>query len=369
MIKTEHTGIYHVSSDDNKKIHKFVIRQTVTISGFGKKTVKETFTKSGVSYKIALESARDERPLMRERAKKKIMGVTEDESKSNALQIITLDEVWEDYVKHKTVTSAKLWSDTATRTMKSTYKNHISPVIGKKRAIRVGYEDVEKCILKMRANGLSARMENGIISALRPMFTWWYIRKGLIDSRTNPATNQEARPSELRTVSLTWKQMEKLFKAMYNYHDERFRQVWIWVSTGRRINEVLSLTHDDIKDGYYTILSEKNKVRKPMMYKVPKGATLPKYEGWVHTSPRNRDKPLTQPTVDKQWVALRTLVGLHSFNKHDIRHLIETVLTDSDCPQRTINMVLGHIEAGASKHYKNSKLRQYSFSLIRFLTK
>ena len=90
-----------------------------------------------------------------------------------------------------------------------------------------------------------------------------------------------------------------------------------------------------------------------MMYKVPTGVKIPAYQGYIHSSPRDRDKPITQTTVDKNWVGLRTLVGLPTFNKHDIRHIIETVLTDSEVPQQTINMVLGHLEAGASKHYKN----------------
>ncbi len=357
MIKTEHTGIYaydDIPTDKKKRQdYKFLIRQTLSIQGFGKKTVKETFTVRGLTYNKALEKARDERPLMRERARNKILGITDNSEKVQPFENITLDAVWSQYVEHKTQHSAKLWSKTYDRTSQSLYDNHIAPVIGKKLAIKVGYVDVEKCILKIRNGGLSPRMEKGVISALRPMFTWFYIRNGLIDTKTNPATNQETNDPAPRQVNLTWKQIEKLFKAMYNFHDERYRQVFIWLSTGRRINEVLSLKHEDIEGDYYTIKSENNKVRKPMIYKIPEGVILPSYKGHIHTSPRNRDRPLTQPTVDKNWVGLRTLVGLHSFNKHDIRHLIETTLTDSEVPQQTINMVLGHLEAGASKHYKN----------------
>lgn len=358
QTKTEHTGIYvygDIPTDKtSRQDYKFLIRQTVTIQGIGKKTVKETFTVKGMTYNKALDKARDERPLMRERAKKKVLGITDNSEKVQEFKNITLNEVWKQYVEHKTKTSAKLWSKNATRTMNSTYDNHIAPVIGKKRAIQVGYADIEKCIIKVRGKGLSARMEKGIISALRPMFTDWYKRNGLMDTKTNPAKDQETKEPVPRQVNLTWKQKEKLFKAMYTFENERFRQIWIWVSTGRRIEEVLSLKHADVdSNGYYTIIAEQNKVRKPMIHRVPDGATLPLYKGWVHSAPRDKNKQISQDTVNNQWRILRATLGLPKFNKHDIRHLIETVLTDSEVPQQTINMVLGHLETGASKHYKN----------------
>ena len=356
MIKTDITGVYaYVVPNDEKKrdTYKFILRQTVTVAGIGKKTVKETFTVKGMTYKKALAQAGEEIPAMRERATKKIKGLA-DNPDDNKLNTITLDELWEEFIEHKQLSTSP-WAEQSLRTNKSTYKNHVSPVIGRKYAMQVTYIDVESCLLKIRKVKMSARMEQGVIAVLRPMFLWWFKRNDLMDKKTNPAQHQDVATPAPRQITLSWEDMEKLFTAMYNYDNPKFREVFIWLSTGRRVNEVLSLRYEDISTPYYTLRAENNKVRKPMMYKVPLELEddLNKESGWVHTSPRNRDKKLTDVTVDKHWNILRAGIGLPKFNKHDIRHLIETVLTDSECPQQTIDMVLGHLQAGASKHYKD----------------
>ncbi len=355
LNKTSEVGIYLAGDIPSKKSdrgsYKFVIRSTVTVNGT-KKTIKNTVTKHGQTYTKALQSVVEDKPMYKDAARDKMLGVTSDD---DSLQMITLDEVWKEYSDHRQFTAAKLWSKTNTRTTLSQYKNLIQPYIGSKRAIAVGYKDVADCIQKARARGLSPRSEQSVVSALKPMFSWWYKMNDLQD-RSNPAREQEIRDIEPRVVHLNWDEINKLYTAMYAYPVEKYREVFIWLSTGRRINEVLTLKHTDIDGNYYTITAANNKVRKPMMYRLPDGITLPLHKGFIHTAPRDRNKQLIDPSVHKNWYALTATVNMPNLHKHDLRHIIETKLADSLVPLEIRNMVLGHLEAGASKHYNNDTI-------------
>lgn len=330
--------------------YKFVIRQTVTIQGVGKKTIKETIIKHGLTFNKALEAVIIEREPMRKRAINKVLGVTDDIAEQQKLDVVTVDEVWKEFYKeHEEKKTAKPWSKTYLRTADSLYRNYIKPNIGDMRAIQVKHKDIKSLLQKVRSKSLSVSIERNIIGILRPMFIEWIITNDL--EKVNPAKDHKLRKQEDREVVLNWDQMEKLYTALFNYRDERIRQVFLWLATGRRINEVLTLRHEHLEGEYYTVKAENNKVGKDMMYRIPNGVTLPLYKGYIHKAPRNRDKHLTDVTMHRHWLAIQTATGLHDLHKHDLRHIIATVLTDSLVPSDLVRRVLGHLLTGTSKKY------------------
>ncbi len=353
MIKTKHAGIYHVSSDDNTKVHKFLIRQTLTIPGIGKKTVKETVTFKGVSYKIALDKARDEKPKSNDRARAKLLNVDDNDDE---LAGATVDDIWSEFCNYKENLAPlkKRWGKHSVRTLKATYNRLVKPHIGSMRALQVKKRDINACVQDVRARGLSARSEHSVIQVVRPLFEWW-IDEHEIDKK-NPASRVEVNDPNVRKVALEWSEIEKLYTAMYTYEHETYRQIWVWLSTGRRIGEVLSLRHEHfgIDTPYYTVTALNNKAGVDMMYRCPLGVTLPLYKGYIFTAKRDRTKPLSMATVNNHWYILRDRVNLPDIGKHDLRHVIATALKDGGVPLEIRGLVLGHSGQSITERYSSA---------------
>lgn len=369
LIKVDYSGekcngIYYVTDDNfggviteknapNGRVHKFVIRQTVTIEGVGKKTSKETITKSGITFYKALQAVIAEREPMRESIRNRLLGITDETAERNANAVITVGELWAEYSLYKTTSTTKRrWRAPYAYTMQSVYKTLVKPYLHDMKAMQVRREHVELCIDKARARGLAPRTEQSIISVLKPMFDWWIIRKEL--DKNNPAYRLDLREVDnARNIDLSWEEIERLYTILTTYKDERYRQVFLWLITGRRVGETLSLqVAHNTPDGYYTITAENNKARSDMIYRIPDGVTLPLLRGYVHTAPRDRHKPLSQGTLDKAWKNIQELAGLPDIHKHDLRHIITTVLANSNVPSELRSMVVGHTIEGITERYR-----------------
>ncbi len=355
-------GIYYVTAAKIPTItkenlpkqhtHKFVIRQTVTIEGIGKKTAKETSIIEGITFYKALQQTIDSRNEMRQRTRNKLLGRTTDHAEDNKLKTITVNQLWDEYSLYKTNSATAPWSTAYAYTMQSDYKRLVKPYIGKMRAIQVKREHIELCLDKARHRGLKPRSDYAVVTVVKPLYDWWLTRKEL--SKPNPAQRLELRPlNNAVSVNLSWEQIERLYTILYTYPDERYRQLFIWLSTGRRNGEALSLeTRHTTIDGYYTITAENNKARTDMIYRLPMGITLPLLKGWVHTAPRNRHNPLQAVTVNQIWQNIRRRSNLPLIRRHDLRHILTTVLANSAVPLEIRSMVLGHTLNGVTNRYR-----------------
>ena len=374
LIKVDYTGlkctgIYYVNDEVHDKVitrdnapagrlHKFVIRQTVTVEGLGKRTAKETHTKTGVTFYKALEAVIGEREAMRQRVRNDMMGISDDEAERQRLEALTVNELFTAFRAYKEAlpddnSREKHWNGAYARQMQSIYKTLIQPYIGTMRAYSIKQKHIEECFDGATRKGLKPRATHAIRGLSKQMFEWWITREEL--DKRNPASGiklSKLKNERSAKVSLSWTEIRQLYTAMESYPDERYRQLWLWLGTGRRLREALKLERAHIhSDGYYSIIAGNNKARTTMIYRVPEGVTVPLKGRWVHTSTHNRDKHLQVNNADHHWHnvvqnanIVRDGVALTStdIHKHDLRIIIATALAEAGVPYEVRAMVLGH---------------------------
>ncbi len=144
---------------------------------------------------------------------------------------------------------------------------------------------------------------------------------------------------------------------------EPFRSIFVWLSHGRRQNEILSLSWEDInfENGTYTIKFENNKVRKPMTYKLTHELikTLETLgigeKGYIFHALKDNTKKMSKETVRNHWNKILEQVGI-KIRMHDLRHLIGGTLVSSGKTLEQVASVLGHTSTSVTKRY--SKVRE-----------
>ncbi len=354
MIKVDYpnencNGIYYVGNsipnDTGRGTYKFIIRQTITIEGVGKKTSKETFTKHGMTFYKALKSVIAEREPMKDRILQKALGVVDNVEEMNMINSLTVNQLWDHYKAAK----ADSWSLSYTSSIQSDYKRLLKDEIGDMKAIQVKRKHIEDIIEDVRKAGYKERSQHSVITLVKGMYKWWLDREEL--EKRNPANITLKKLDNARSVTLTWSEIEKLYLTMYSYKHERYRQLFIWLSTGRRLGETLKLRKEHLDEGYYTIIASNNKAKQDMIYRIPEGVTIPRVGEFVFQSPRNRSKQLQGFSVHGHWDNIRDAAGLPTIRKHDLRHVITTKLKEGGVPSEIRAMVIGHVSSEMVDRY------------------
>ncbi len=344
--------------------YKLVLRQTVLIAGHGKITAKETFTRQGTTFLKAIQAVIAEREAMKQRVIDKATGVTATREKGVKEQVIkdklTLNDLWDAYYIYKTTTTRqarkqKKWDTTQGATgyiMKVSYNSLVKDYLGSMLV-----KDIKKKHMQEHVDylidglGKAQRTAKTVTIMLKPMFDWYFDNEEI--DRRNPAQIEWGALNNERNVVVEYEDMQKLYKMMFAYKDKKYRNVFIWLASGRRIGEVMSLHTDNIKGDYFTVTADNNKAGVDMIYKMSNAmkSTVPK-SGYVHTSVRDDSKQLTKESVSRHWYNIKRDSGLFDFHIHDLRHLINTVLEDSEVPLEIRSKVLGHKGTTITDRYR-----------------
>jgi site-specific recombinase XerD len=209
--------------------------------------------------------------------------------------------------------------------------------------------------------GMSPRTAKSVKETLRPLFKQ-YVLEGTL--KLNPADLiQLPKFNNEVSIDLSDEKTKELYDILYNYPLEPFRSMFIWLSHGRRLNEILSLEWTDINldNGTYTIKFENNKVRKPMTYKLSDelletlGVIGTLKSGYVFHALTNTNNKMNKGTVRNHWEKVLQQLGTH-IRIHDLRHLIGGTLVSNGKTLEQVASVLGHTSISVTKRY--SKVRQ-----------
>lgn len=359
-------NIYFINNDDlfsGKEIkkaptyisrdYKLILRVTyVNRSGIRSQT-KKTFS---FSKKITFLQAVREVSSKRESLLKKLK---EGNHKEEKVKIPTLKQAWEEYISMKknqlssnTYTSYSTFMDKWILSDQKLSKTSIDLVSTKK---------LQDIVNKILESGKSPRTAKSVKETLRPMFKQYVLRGTL---KLNPAELiQIPKFDNQVSIQLSDEQIRELYDTLYNYPIEPFRSMFIWLSHGRRLNEILSLSWDDINiNNYtYTIKFENNKVRKPMTYKLSNELlnTLEsiglKTEGYVFHALTNENKKMNKGTIRNHWEKILKQLNIH-IRLHDLRHIIGDTLVSDGKTLEQVASILGHTSTNVTKRY--SKVRQ-----------
>jgi site-specific recombinase XerD len=359
-------NIYFVNNDDlfgGKEIfkaptyisrdYKLVLRVTsVNHSGVRTQT-KKTFS---FIKKITFLQALKEVSAYRETLLKKLKDGVHKEVR---VVIPTLKQAWDEYVDMKK-------NQLSANTLIS-YKTFVEkwilsrPALAKTPIDKITTKQLQLIVNQILENNKSPRTSQSVKQTLRPMFKQ-YVLSGILN--TNPADLVLIPKFDNEVdVELSDEKTKELYQKLYTYPIEPFRSIFIWLSHGRRLNEILSLQWSDINfdNNTYTIRFENNKVRKPMTYKLSEELintlkkTGIKKSGYIFHALKDQEQKMNKGTIRIHWERVLKETDIQ-IRIHDLRHLIGNVLVSSGKTLEHVASVLGHTSTSVTRRY--SKVRQ-----------
>ena len=305
------------------------------------RTKKETFTYSKSKTLLqAIDDATENRS-------------TVFEVKERLNKIPTLGEYWEEYTGYKenTVSAKESWRASTAKDMKSFYNAWIKPSkLNKMLVTDIVREDVEGLISKVKKDR-SLRTAKKVTEALAPLFKRYYTANKIVE--LNPASIDIGDLNNVREVVVSLKETKALYDAMFNYPIEKYRDVFVWLATGRRLGEVLSLDISAVstEKKQFDVIPENSKSGKKLTFvlRTELEETLEGKDGLIH--PSDKSTIMDGSTVRSHWHKLLVTAGLEDLHMHDIRHIIGTVLRDSGVGEDIRALVLGHTRSSVTARY------------------
>jgi len=227
-------------------------------------------------------------------------------------------------------------------------------------------QTVVNAILKIRA----PRTAKTLKEILNPIFKK-YVYLGILQS--NPVELLEFKKFyNVKNPDLNDEEIKALYKAIYEYDVEPFRSIFIWLATGRRVNEVLTLRWEDInlEKKLFTIKAEDNKAGKVMQYELDDDllATLYpiKKSGYVFPSIKDKNKKMHNDTIKRHWFKILKNANLEKIRIHDLRHIVGLKLVNAGVSLEVIASVLGHTTTSITKRYSNVRTKTAATALKQF---
>lgn len=270
---------------------------------------------------------------------------------------ITLDEAMKEYLDYK---SSALKPRTK-EYYEQTYNKWIKPKLGKRILKSITAKDLQTIVNTMLKQEMAPRTTQSIKQITRPLFKY-YADKGIISG--NPAALiQIPKFDNTVYVSLSKNDTIALFKAIKEYPIEPFHTLFMWLSEGRRLNELLSMEWEQINfaKGTFTITSTKNKAGVAMEYRLRENIVailenFDKTSSYVFHALTDTSKPMSKETVRGHWAKLLKMANIEHLRIHDLRHIIGSDLVSNNFTLEEVAQVLGHTSTSVTKRY--SKVRQ-----------
>ncbi len=346
------------------KLHFIITKQINGKRTYKKKTIQYPTT---TTLRAAAEDAEE-----RMRDAKKSLGTTKDRHRLDAqtahiMEDKTLADAFDSYMLQKT--------DIKPRTKdyyNQHFDKHIRKAIGHKRLSDISVFDLRTIISKMKRDGLSERTQLSTKQVLRPMFRH-YINKGVM--KENPATmlDEVKTPDNEVEITLSTEQKKRLMKSIREYPIEPFRGIFIFLSIGRRQNEVLSMQWEDVKieDKIYTLPKSKTKSKKEQIFPLIPILVdaLPdrKKKGFIFHSMGDPGKKMHPSTLRPHWDRLLKTANIPTLRKHDLRHLLGNTMVSKGATLEEIAALLGHSSTAVTRRYAKAEVESKADSINAYL--
>lgn len=344
---------------------KVILRTTVT-KGATKITSKKTFVFAALNktLKQAINDINEQRNEFRNHI------VNPERKSSPTIQVYTLQEYWHNvYVPYKrtTLSVKEQWKDSTAKDMESFFNAWIKDTSLSKKIIEtITREDIEQLIKKIQSKR-SLRTSKKTIDCLAPLFKKYYYEHQIM--RLNPADIKIGDLDNKREVNVTLEMAKRLYDEMEHYQITQYRNIFLWLRTGRRLNEVLSLAVEDIEvdKRLFHIVPNKNKSGKRTTF-ILRDELLPSLEEKVFlVHPSAKGTLMNSKTVRDHWKKILEKANItDNIHLHDLRHIIGTVLRDSGVNEELRALVLGHTRSSITARYasQNAKLADDIFEFF-----
>lgn len=338
LDKTNYEGIYTYKDNRGRKV--FVARFMIE----GKQN-RKTMGYEGDRFNMTARMAYNLKEQMIQRM---LEGVWQQNPKSRLF-----DAVFEDYLDSVT----PLESAKTVASKRYNYDKHIRPRVQGQQVSAFDGPFWQRAINEMLKAGAAPTTCQKIKNLLGKIYGH-AIRSGW--AVTNPAKEIRLPAYDDRVeLDLTLEEMKRLYSTIVNWHEPIYRGIFTFLLHGRRRNEVLSLTWENINKERqsYTIAAKHNKARKHMTY-----ALLPALQEALKCSPTIKGLVWPSPVtgeklvdVKKPWVRIKTAAGINEENRvlrlHDLRHIVGYVGANNGLSEEVLAAILGHSSTRVTRRY------------------
>ena len=279
------------------------------------------------------------------------------ELEQTRIKQITLNDAMTEYLGYK----ASAIKPRTQEYYEQTYGKWIKPKLGKHILKDITVKDLQSIVNMMLKQNMAPRTTQSIKQIMRPLFKY-YADKGVI--KGNPAALIQI-PKFDNTVRITLgkNDINALFSAIKSYPIEPFHTLFVWLSEGRRLNELLSIEWEQINftKKTYIIISNKNKAGVSMEYRL-RDNIIEMLKSFDSESPfvfhalTDNSKQMSKETVRGHWARLLKSANIDHLRIHDLRHIIGSDLVSNNFTLEEVAQVLGHTSTSVTKRY--SKVRQ-----------
>lgn len=277
----------------------------------------------------------------------------------------TLDEIFEIYIDLK----SKVISEQSYRTNVGYFFNHISPVLGDRKIDTLHYIDYQKFVNDLLTVGLKPKTVKNILIVLSGIYKTaiqneWY-------TGINPIKLVELpRFDNKRYFTLSVDLQKKYIKAILNFDEPIFKDIFLFLLHGRRLSEVLRMKWEyiDLNNEVYYLPAKVNKSKKNLSFSMTwqlfdmlleyqseaiETQNTPFITGYVFINPKTK-RPYTD--IRKPWARLLQRANLPKMRMHDIRHLLATyAINELDISVEMVSHTLGHSDISITQRYINPK--------------
>jgi|GEM_PF-763027 len=281
----------------------------------------------------------------------------------------TLNEYWDEYVSYKT----SIWASETKKTNTTFYNKWIRKTAGQINFNKVTTRDLQdivndilKAVHPKTKKPYAPRTAASVKQQIRALYNY-YKKQNIIEK--NPAENIEI-PKYDNTIDFQLSEEERrsLFDAIKSYPIQKYRGVMLFLYSGRRLNEVLTLDWRNIHftKKTYTIgyvYSKNRRIQEfPLTTHLEGFLTEygPQKSGFIFTADQDISKPLSQETFRRHWKKLIDSLGIDKMRIHDTRHLLGNTMINKGYSLEAIGKSLGHSSVHVTKRYAKADLNTAS---------
>ena len=357
-----YTVIDDILKKDVKPPFKLMLRAYVTIDGKYVERKKTFSFKAPITFINAVSQIRKTKDYFKEDViAPKVIAPTADELaaaiRAEGQLNITLGEYWENnYVPYKlsTVKAKQRWRESTRNSMESFYEVWIkTSILHNMRLIDIKDTHVEGLISEVKSQR-SLRTAKKVVEALSPLLKRFYKENKI--NELNPAEIDVGDLNNIREVVVTIPEAKRLYDTILNYPIPKYRHVFTFLATGRRLNEVLSLSMSDvdIERGLFDIHQDHSKSGKRLTFvlRTEMMESLENKVGLIH--PSEKGTVMDGATIRHHWNKVLETAKLTNLHIHDLRHIIATVLRDSGVTEEVSALVLGHTRSSITARYASA---------------
>ena len=242
------------------------------------------------------------------------------------------------------------------------YKKHFRSKYGNLDFIDFRYKDAQSFVNELIEKGLKPKTIKNIVDIFKVLYRY-AIRNEY--TTKNPFSDVIIPKFDNRIeFKLTDEEIKRFIKAVLTFPYPQQRGIFITLLHGRRLNEVLSLTWEDIdfENNLYYIKAPINKARKNMAYQMTdilKEVFLTQENIKYLNCPTSKyvfPSPVTCKKIKDIRKSFKKLLKLARINKpmriHDIRHLIATYSINTlGLSIEEVSYTLGHTSIEVTQRY------------------